>query len=430
MLLATGRLVGQCSVLCVLAACLCGCGDSGRTQTIESDSTERPSLEVMHWLTSDRDSAALKVLREGLMARGGIWRDSPMPGAGDTGRRAVITRIVGGKPPDVFQFSVGAALEELVAENLVATVPSISSDAEASMPLMVRRVTRHEGRRIALPIAVRGENWLFYNAAVLREAHVAVPRTWGDFMNAAAALKSAGKTPIALGGQPWQERILFNAVLLGIGGRDFHRKVYEQLDRAAIESQTMLQIFQAFSTLRAYVDPGSPGRRWHEAANLLVRADAAFLFMGDWAKSEFLAAGLRLGEEIGCELTPANEEAYVMMVDAFVFSPTKEPAARAAQVLLARTLQDPAIQVQLARKMGTIPANTSVPDTDFDECSEHALEVVRDARAQLLEPGLSLPAGLAGAIDDSISRFWNSPGMSPQQGHSLLVETIASQPGH
>jgi glucose/mannose transport system substrate-binding protein len=238
-------------------------------------------------------------------------------------------------------------------------------------------------------------------------------------------LKSAGKTPLALGGQPWQERILFNAALLGIGGRDFHRKVYEQLDHAAIGSQTMLQIFQAFSTLRAYVDPGSPGRRWHEATHLLVRADAAFLFMGDWAKSEIIAAGLELGKEIGCELAPANEEAYVMVVDAFVFSPTKDPAARAAQVLFARTLRDPAIQVQLAQKMGAIPANTSVSGADFDECSKHALQVVRDARAQLLDPGLSLPAGLAGAMDDSISRFWNSPEMSPQQGHSLFVETVA-----
>jgi glucose/mannose transport system substrate-binding protein len=426
MRVAIGPIVRHGSVPFVLAAFMCGCGDSNHTQTAESGSTARPSIEVMHWLTSDRDAAALKVLREGLIARGGIWRDSPMPGAGDTGRRAVITRIVGGKPPDVFQFSVGAALEELVAQNLVATVPSISSESETSMPVMVRRVTSHDGRQIALPIAVRGENWLFYNTAVLREAHVAVPRTWEEFMNAAAALKSAGKTPIALGGQPWQERILFNAVLLGIGGRDLHRKVYEQLDRAAIGSQTMLQIFQAFSTLRSYVDPGSPGRRWHEATNLLVRADAAFLFMGDWAKSEILAAGLELGEEIGCELAPAKEEAYVMMVDAFVFSPTKDPAAHAAQVLFARTLQDPAVQVQLAQKMGTIPANTSVSDAGFDECSEHALEIVKDARAQLLEPGLSLPAGLAGAIDDSISRFWNSPEMSPQQGQSLLIETIAS----
>ncbi len=417
MLVATGSIV--------LAACLCGCGDSSGITAVASDPTVPPSIEVMHWLTSDRDAAALKVLREGLMARGGIWKDSPMPGAGDTGRRAVITRIVGGKPPDVFQFSVGAALDELVAQNLVATVPSISSELQASMPSMVRRVTSHRGRQVALPIAVRGENWLFYNTAVLREANVAVPRTWREFMEAAAALKAAGKTPLALGGQPWQERILFNAVLLGIGGRDFHRKVYEQLDGAALASRTLLQIFQQFATLRAYVDPGSPGRRWHEATNLLVRADAAFLFMGDWAKSEILAAGLTPGQEIGCELAPANEAAYVMMVDAFVFSPTKDPAARAAQVLFARTLQDPAIQVQLAQKMGTIPANTALPDADFDACSEQALEVVRDARAQLLEPGLSLPAGLAGAMDDSISRFWNSPEMSPQQGQALLIETIA-----
>jgi len=63
----------------VLAVCIAGCG--ARESTLETAS-DRPSVEVMHWLTSDRDAAALSVLREGLVDRGGIWLDAPMPGAG------------------------------------------------------------------------------------------------------------------------------------------------------------------------------------------------------------------------------------------------------------------------------------------------------------------------------------------------------------
>ncbi len=405
----------------LLVLCLAGCGP--RAPVHETD--EQPSVEVMHWLTSERDAAALGVLRDGLIARGGIWLDAPMPGAGALGRSAVVSRIVGGDPPDVFQFSLGAALDELADQKLVASVPEASGD-DASLPPVVLRAASHAGRQIAIPIVIRGANWLFYNETVLREAGVEPPRTWPEFMSAAAKLKAAGKIPIALGGQPWQERMLFNAALLGIGGRDFYRQVYEQLDPIAIRSPTMLRILETFAALRGYVDRNSPGRRWNQAANLLVRGEAGFLIMGDWAKSEFLAAGLTPGIEIGCALTPAAQDAYIMMIDGFAFSPTSSPAASAGQALFAKTLRDPAVHVPLAQRMGAVPANLSVPDTDFDRCSATALRVLQDPDAHLLDASMNLAAGLAGAIDDTVSRFWNDPTMSPQRGHALLAATMIS----
>ena len=404
----------------VLAACVAGCG--ARESALDSAS-DQPSVEVMHWLTSDRDAAALSVLREGLTDRGGTWLNAPMPGAGGIGRSAVVSRIVGGNPPDVFQFSLGAALDELAAQDLVAPVPPLSGD-EASLPPIVLRAASNAGRQIAIPIVIRGGNWLFYNEAVLRDAGVEAPRTWPEFMSAAAKLKASGKIPLALGGQPWQERLLFNAVLLGVGGRDFYRQVNERLDPAAIRSQTMLRTYETFAGLRGYVDPNSPGRRWNQAANLLVRGEAAFLIMGDWAKSEIVAAGFTPGKEIGCALTPAAQGAYIMMIDAFAFSPTTSPAVSAGQALFARTLRDPAVNVPLAQKMGAVPANLAVADTGFDRCSATALRLLQDPQTHLLDSSMSLAAGLAGAIDDAVSRFWNDRTMSPRQGHALLAETM------
>src|SRR5581483_6345368 len=52
------------------------------------------SLEVMHWLTSGRDAAALAVIRDRFVQQGGAWTETPMPGAGETGRAAAVNRIV------------------------------------------------------------------------------------------------------------------------------------------------------------------------------------------------------------------------------------------------------------------------------------------------------------------------------------------------
>lgn len=411
------------SCLWLLIMCIAGCGarDSGL-----ENASDQPSVEVMHWLTSDRDAAALSVLRGGVIDRGGIWLDAPMPGAGAIGRSAVISRIIGGTPPDVFQFSLGAALDELATQKLLAPVPPVPSGEDASLPSIVLRAASSGGRQIAIPIAIRGGNWLFYNEAVLREAGLDAPRTWPELMSASAKLKASGKIPLALGGQPWQERLLFNSVLLGIGGRDFYRQVYEKRDPAAIRSRTMLQTYETFAALRGYVDANSPGRRWNQTTNLLVRGEAAFLIMGDWAKSEIIAAGLTPGKEIGCALTPAAQNAYIMMIDAFAFSPTTSATTSAGQALFASTLRDPAVYVPLAQKMGAIPMNLAVPDTGFDRCSATALRVLQDPDSHLLDSSMSLAAGLAGAIDDAVSKFWNDRTMSPQQGHALLAATMIS----
>lgn len=409
-----------------IACALCACAKDPAASAERTGNQNARSVEVMHWLTSKPDAAALAVIKNGLIARGGTWLDSPMPGDGATGRAAAINRIVGGQPPDVFQFSIGAELSELVSQHLVEPVPLDATAAGAGLPRIILEAASVGGRQIAIPMDIRGENWLFYNVSVLREANVAVPRTWAEVLAAAEKLKAAGKIPIALGGQSWQERLLFNDILLGVGGRDFYRRVYQQFDRSAFESPTLRNVLQIFAALRPFVDAGSPGRRWGQTAQLMIRGDAAFQFIGDWVKSEIAAAGLRPGVEIGCVLAPATEDAYVMMVDAFVFARTSRPNARAGQALFAQVVNDPTVQTQLSRSIGGIPARNDVESDGFDPCSVHAMRILRDPAAQLMDPGLSLPGGLSGAIDDVISKFWNNPRLSALEGSVLLRDAVFS----
>lgn len=415
---------GLLTLSTALLAGAAGCTGSNAPASTEPSSAEAPSIEVMHWLTSTRDDSALAVLRNALVTRGGIWRDTPMPDAGSTGRATAVSRIVGGQSPDVFQFSLGSQLDELAAQHLAAAVPGDSSAWHTFFPAAIDRAASFQGQHIAVPIDIRGENWLFYNTAVLRDAGVAVPRSWPEFLAAAATLKAKGKIPLALGGQPWQERILFNAVLLGIGGRDLYRRLYERSDHTALQTDALLRVFETFGSLRDYVDQGSPGRRWNHTTKLVTSGQAAFQIMGDWAKDEIIAAGMHPGVEIGCVLAPATEEAYIMLVDVFAFAPTTNTATKSGQLLFARVVQDPLVQVEFTRRLGAIPARTDAPKEGFDSCSARAMEVVRNADSQLMDPSLLLPGGLAGAIDDTLARFWHDRNLTPSRGRELLRETF------
>jgi glucose/mannose transport system substrate-binding protein len=384
---------------------------------------QTPSVEVMHWLVSGHDRAALSVVRDGVIARGGLWVDSPMPGAGESGMAAAVSRIVGGKPPSVFQFSVGSSLSELAEQHLLAPV-SLPASWDALFPVAIARFAKYKGAYIAVPMDIRGENWLFYNHAVLQSHHLDVPRTWPQLVSEAATLKKAGIIPIALGGQSWQERMLFDAVLLGVGGRDFYRQVYEHRDLSAVRSKTMLQAFATFASLRPFVDEGSPGRRWSQTTALLIQGRAAFQVMGDWAKQEIIAAGLTPGEQIGCVLTPAPLAAYVMTIDAFAFPRTTDLQVQAGQQLFASTVRDKTVQRTLAQRLGALPARNDISAEGFDRCSAEAMAVIRDPQAQLMDPGMSLPSGLAGAIDDAVSTFWNNDKLLPAQGQTTLQDVL------
>jgi glucose/mannose transport system substrate-binding protein len=377
----------------------------------------------MHWLTSGRDAAALAVIRNRFIQQGAPWKETPMPGAGETGRAAAVNRIMGGRPPAVFQFSLGAELGELAAAGMVRTLPP-APDWDAAIPPAIAAISKHEGYTAAVPVTIRGENWMFYNKSLLQKLGINVPKTWAQLIASAQRLKLAGIIPLALGGQSWQERLLFNSVLVGVGGPTLYRRVYEQLDESAIDSDLMLKVFETFAQLRQYVDAGSPGRRWNQTTQLIIRGEAAFQIMGDWAKAEVAAAGVDLGTSVDCALAPASEPAYIMMVDGFAFAATHDPPLRAAQDLFARTVREPTVQVELAQRLGSIPVRNDVPSTGFDACSAYAMKVVRDPAAQLMDPGLSLSGGLSGAIDDCISQFWNRKNLTAEQGRALFRQTL------
>ncbi|UEM25333.1 ABC transporter substrate-binding protein (plasmid) [Skermanella mucosa] len=384
------------------------------------------TAEVLHWWTSGGESAALGEVRSAFTARGGTWNDTPIAG-GANARAAAVNRMIGNDAPAIFQFSVGEQLKELAAQGFVGDVQQVAAAGnwDAVLPPLIARIAKEDGKYIAAPLNIHGENWMFYNTAVLEKAGVAVPKTWPEFLEAAGRLKAAGVTPIALGGQPWQERVLFNTVLLGVGGREHYARVYGDLDKAAMNSDAMLEAFSTFAALRGFVDEGSPGRRWNEATAMLMRGDAAFQFTGDWAKGELVAAGIEPGTTVGCMLAPAKDAAYIMAVDAFSFGATSDPQVKAAQKLMAEVIMDPQVQIAFNRRKGSIPVRTDVTDPGFDSCAKLAIATIKDPATHLVSTGLfGVSSAVSGAIDDAISQFWNSPSMTPEQGRSLFVQTV------
>ncbi len=391
--------------------------------------TAEPTAEVLHWWTSGGEARALKVIADRFAAQGGRWVDNPIAGGGgDAARTVAKTRILGGKPPTIMQWHLGLSLRQLAEEGLLGNVDEVAraGDWDGVLPPLLVANAKIGGHYVAIPVDIHGENWLWTNTKVLAAAGVAAPRSWPEFNEAAAKIRQAGYIPLALGGQGWQQVIVFSSVALGLGGPEFYRRALIELDAQSLAGPEMEAVFAELRLIKTMIDPGASNRDWNEATNLVIAGKAAMQLMGDWAKGEFIAAGLVPERDFGCEASPGAGNGYVIAADSLAVPKLGDPEQRKGQLLLAATAMEPAVQRDFSLAKGSIPARRDVAPDAFDVCARKAMTIVRESRDLLPAIGSSMGIGAAaaGAITDAVSLFF-ARDMTPEQGARALRDAVA-----
>jgi glucose/mannose transport system substrate-binding protein len=387
-------------------------------------SAEKLKAEVIHWWTSGGESAAVKVFADAFNAAGGEWIDTAIA-IGENARAAAINRVIGGNPPTAMQFNTGKQFDDIVAQGLVNDVDEVAKEGhwrDFLPPAFLDAITRN-GKIYAIPVNVHGQNWMWTSTSAFEKAGATPPKNWDEFFPAMDKLKAAGLIPIALGGQPWQERIMFNQLLLGKAGKEVFLKVYQDKDIATVKSPAFRDIVDTYGKMRDYVDPGAPGRNWNDATAMLISGKAGVQFMGDWVKGEFIHAGMTAGKEYNCIVGPGNSY-YMIGGDVFVLAKTDDPEQKAAQVLLAKTMLSPEVQVAFNLKKGSIPVRQDVDTSKLDMCAQTGLKAMKDPANQVGVVDLIATPDLVGATTDVITEFWNTPTMTSDQMIDKFVEAL------
>jgi glucose/mannose transport system substrate-binding protein len=212
-----------------------------------------------------------------------------------------------------------------------------------------------------VPVDIHMSTWIWYSKAAFKKAGIVKePATPDELFAALDKLKAAGLIGLAHGGQPWQENILFQAMLANVGGKELYLQVLRDRNPRAIKSPAFKQVLLAFKRLQGYVDAGSPNRNWNDATAMLISGKAGVQIMGDWAKGEFAAARQTAGKDFGCIAGLGPGVPYLIQGDAFVFPKTKKPDAVRAQKLLATTMLAPAAQLEFNKLKGSLPILSNV----------------------------------------------------------------------
>ncbi|MCC9623058.1 ABC transporter substrate-binding protein [Thalassospira sp. MA62] len=389
-----------------------------------------PTAEVLHWWTSGGEAKAVAALKEDFEAQGGTWVDSPVAGgAGDAAMTVLRSRVLSGDAPAAVQLK-GPAIQEWAEQGALADLNDVAAAEgwDDVIPPAIQDIMKYEGDYVAVPVNIHRIDWIWANPTLLAEVGAdSVPTTWDEFNALADKLQAAGITPVAHGGQPWQDATIFETVVLGLGGPDFYQKALVDLDEEALGSDTMKAVFDQMRKIRGYVDADFPGRDWNLATAMVMNGDAAMQIMGDWAKGEFLAAGKVPGKDFICSPTP-SDNGYLFNTDSFAMFNVSGDDKVEGQKLLAELIVGEKFQETFNLLKGSIPARLGVPMDKFDDCakkSEADLETAQDAGGFLpsMAHGMALRGHLAGAIIDVVTAHFNSD-MSSDEAVSRLVEAI------
>ncbi len=389
-------------------------------------------VEVLHWWTSGGEAAAVGVLKDDLASKGVGWKDMPVAGGGGTDAMTVLrARVTAGNAPTAAQMLGFDIIDWASSTGKLGNLNSVANAEgwDAVIPSALQAFSKYEGNWIAAPVNVHSTNWVWVNKSALDAAGGKAPTTWDELVTVLDAMKANGITPLAHGGQAWQDATIFDAVVLSLGDA-FYKDTMIDLDPAVLGGSTMVTAFDRMAKLRSYVDDNFSGRDWNLASAMVIEGKAGMQMMGDWAKGEFLKAGKVPGKDFVCIRFPSTQGSVTFNSDQFVMF--DQGGDSSAQLKMASSVMNPVFQSAFNVVKGSVPARTDVPNTDFDDCGKKGMADLAEAASSgglfgSMAHGHSAPASIKNAIYDVVTAHFNGEYDSATAAKELASAVAAAK---
>jgi glucose/mannose transport system substrate-binding protein len=388
-------------------------------------------VEVLHWWTSGGEKRAADTLKKLVEDKGHTWKDFAVAGGGGEAAMTVLkTRAVSGNPPSAAQIK-GPDIQEWGELGLLTELDEVATEGkwDSLLPKQVASVMKYDDHYVAVPVNVHRVNWLWINPEVFKKAGATPPTTLDEFFAAADKLKAAGFIPLAHGGQPWQDGTVFEDLVFAILGPQGYRKAFVEQDKATLTGDQMVEVFATLKKLRGYIDADAAGRDWNTAAGLVINGKAGMQIMGDWAKSEWTAAGKVAGQDYQCLPFPGTQGSFAYNIDSLAMFKLSDADNRKAQNDLARTVMSPEFQQFFNQNKGSIPVRLDQDMSSFDSCAQQSMKDFKQAAAgEGLQPslahGMAASSYVQGAVFDVVTNFFNDPAADPKKAAQQLAAAI------
>jgi len=384
-------------------------------------------LEVTHWWTSGGEAAAVAEFARAFDATGNKWVDGAIAGAGDTARPIMISRITGGDPMGATQFNHGRQSQELVEAGLMRDLTDLAQKENwtglVNPPTLLDNCTL-DGKIYCVPVNIHSWQWMWLSNKAFEEAGVPVPTSWAELVAAGPALEAAGKVPLAMGKQPWQQHGAVDVLMVAIAGPENFLQVYKDKNAEVAAGPEIAAVFKAADDARK-LSAKSNVQNWNEATSMVINDQAGAQIMGDWAQGEFQVAGEVAGTDYTCLPGLGMHEVISTGGDAFYFPLVDDPEVSAAQETLAHVMLSPEAQVAFNLKKGSLPVRGDVDLAAANDCMKKGLEILAAGKIMQWTDELITP-NTNQEINDLMSEFFSTPSITPEDAQARFAAIIGS----
>ncbi|TCS39749.1 ABC transporter substrate-binding protein [Reinekea marinisedimentorum] len=387
------------------------------TLFIISPPAQAEVVEVLHFWTSPSESRAVDVLKDMIQQQGHTWQDFVVEG-GENAGESLKKRVLTGYPP-TSALSQGLDITRWARLGFLQNLNSLAAEEgwDQNLPAVVADAVKFNGSYVATPANIHRINWMWANLSLLHNVGATVPANWQEFFKVAEQLRNAGYQVIAQGNEQWQLYITFQSLVLSVGGADLYQKLFVEKNFKAAKSPEMVTVFEVLRQLQPYFFYDN-NTSWNRATELVIQGEAAFQFMGDWAKGEFLSAGMTPDKDFACQAFPGTQDEFLYTLDTLAMFRLKDEADVQAQRVLASAVMSTEFQSAFNKAKGSIPARKDVSLAGFDECAVRSRNEfdAADIRGHLLPtPSQTLSENVRMESQKVIDEFLSDQEMTPEQ---------------
>ncbi|MGK9053014.1 ABC transporter substrate-binding protein [Neorhizobium petrolearium] len=388
------------------------------------------SVEVVHHLTVNTERAAIKEIADRFTAAGGVWVDNAVAGPPNS-RRVYTTRMNAGQPPQAYLTVTNLDHYDFAAQGQLVNLDSVAQAenwAKVFPPEIMETIKAPDGHIYVAPLGLNVPGYVFYNKKIFDDLGIKEPVGFDDdFFAALDKVKAAGIIPLAYSGDPFHVRFPFEAIMMSLGGKDLWDNVWRQRSNAAIRSPEMRKVFETFERLRDYTDEGSSGRAWNLSANLVMSGKAAVQIMGDWAKGEYIAAGMVPGKTLGCFI-PGADDLIQIHGEVLVFP--KQPGTTAltpAQAKLAAIATSADAQTAYNAQKRSFPSRLDANVAAMDPCLQLNIDAYRNPGHIVQNPRSLITQQMDGEYRDLVNEFMAEPEMTVDEVVDRFAEVLQAK---
>jgi raffinose/stachyose/melibiose transport system substrate-binding protein len=225
----------------------------------------------------------------------------------------LTTVMQSGSPPDLFHSWGGGVMAEYAKAGLLRDISRFVKGTAFgnSMAPGVWQVYSYDGKNYGVPFDM-GAITFWYNKDLLAKAgYTSFPGDWDGFVAMVKKIKTAGITPIALGGgDKWPAMHMWSYIALRLGGGQLFQDTFTGRNTKGFENATFIQAGQMLADLAALkpFQDGFLGATYPDEAALVGNGQAAMELMGQWAPNverDSSSSKAGLGDKLGTAAFPS-----------------------------------------------------------------------------------------------------------------------------